>query len=201
EVVWNDAPQRFEAGTPNVAGAIALAAALNTLAAVGLERIAAHERELTARLLRLLDGLDGVRVYGDSDPARAGERLGIVPFAVRGMDHGLAAAILSAEHGIAVRNGSFCAQPYVRALLGGGDVGCGARRDASAGLVRASIGLHTTAEDIDALAGALESISRGRYRGDYELRDGAYRPRGWSPPLDDYLALACPALFPAPALR
>jgi cysteine desulfurase / selenocysteine lyase len=189
-VEWADAPARDEAGTPNVVGAVALAAAVGELERIGLEAIAAHETRLTAYALERLGRIPGVRLYGEQDPARAGERLGVIPFAVQGVDHRLVGAVLSCEYGIAVRCGAFCAHPYVQHLLGpqGGEASCGAEQPA--GLVRASLGLASAAEDIDALAEGLGAIARGAYRGEYALdAEGVYRPRGWRPRLADYFSL------------
>lgn len=173
-VEWADAPAREEAGTPNALGAVALAAALATLDAIGLEAIAAHEADLTARALEGLGRVPGLRIYGDPDPDRADTRLGVIPFALAGQDPHLTAAILSYEHGIAVRSGSFCAQPYVRRLLGA-EAGCGA---GEAGLVRASLGIYTAPYEVELLAEALAAIARGRHA-DYLRGPDGYRPRDW----------------------
>jgi selenocysteine lyase/cysteine desulfurase len=190
-ISWADAPARDEAGTPNVVGAVALAAATRELRKIGLETIAAHEAALTAEALRRLPGVPRLRIYGDTDPERAAERLGVIPFSVDGVDHRLAAAVLSYEYGIAVRTGSFCAQPYVRRLLelAEAEVGCGAS-GAPAGLIRASFGLANNHADIDRLIAALSALASGTYRGTYHLcDDGCYRPQEWSAATSDYFTL------------
>jgi selenocysteine lyase/cysteine desulfurase len=175
DVAWAAAPDRDEAGTPNVVGAVALAAAVDALEALGMDAVARHETALTARALARLARIEGVRLYGETDPARARERLGVLPFTVTGMPHGLVAAILSAEYGIGVRNGCFCAHPYLVHLRGldAGEVAriragiaAGDRRDVP-GMVRASFGLCNRIDEIDALATALERISAGAHRGGY----------------------------------
>jgi cysteine desulfurase / selenocysteine lyase len=195
EVTWADAPARDEAGTPNVVGAVALAAATQELRRIGLARIAAHEAALTAAALERLRHIAGLRLYGDADPARAADRLGVLPFAIDGFDHRLVAAILSYEYGIAVRNGAFCAQPYVRRLLGleAAELTCGPL-DQPAGLVRVSFGLANSSADVDTLAGALADIARGSYRGRYSLdpAEGAYHPAGWRPRFADYFTFDRP---------
>ena len=199
EIAWAPPPDRDEAGSPNVVGAVALAAALETLNAIGMDAVAAHEAELTAYALRGLAGVPGIRIYGDPDPARTGQRLGVIPFALEGIPHILVAAILSAEFGIAVRNGSFCAQPYLRRLLGlsdeqieraRADLRAGDRRS-QPGLVRASFGMYNTTDEVDALVAALVAISRGEYRGQYDQdrATGDFRPRGWQPDLSRYFSL------------
>jgi selenocysteine lyase/cysteine desulfurase len=155
EVIWTDGPAREEAGTPNAVGAVALAAACHTLQTIGLEAIAAHERDLTAYALDQLARVPALWLYGDPDPATADERLGVIPFCIEHTDPHLVAAILSYEYGIAVRSGSFCAQPYVRRLLEVERAGC---EQGEAGLVRLSFGLGTTHADVDALvAGCVPS--------------------------------------------
>src|SRR5262245_17775237 len=94
-VTWADTPARDEAGTPNVVGAVALAAATLELRRIGLARIAAHEAALTAHALEQLQRIPGLLLYGDADPARATERLGVLPFTIESVDHRLVAAILS----------------------------------------------------------------------------------------------------------
>ncbi|MCJ7625238.1 MAG: aminotransferase class V-fold PLP-dependent enzyme, partial [Anaerolineaceae bacterium] len=112
-VGWAELPDREEAGSPNVVGAIAQAKTMLSLNEIGMQAIAEHEAELTAYLLKKLNKLDTVQVYGLSDPGRAHERVGVVPITVEGKSHYLVAAILSAEGGIGVRNGCFCAHPYL----------------------------------------------------------------------------------------
>jgi selenocysteine lyase/cysteine desulfurase len=198
-VTWAAPPDRDEAGSPNVAGAVALAAAVEALESIGMGAIAAHEAELTAHALARLAAIPGLRIYGDAGPERAAGRLGVIPFALDGVSHVLVASILSAEFGIAVRNGTFCAQPYLCRLLGltdadverlRGDLRAGDRRHMP-GLVRASFGLYNTVAEVDALAEALAAIARGEYRGEY-IQDritGDFRPRGWGPELGGYFAL------------
>jgi cysteine desulfurase/selenocysteine lyase len=178
-VDWADGPARDEAGTPNAAGAIALAAACVELERIGLGAIAAHEAELTAYALDRLARVPGLWLYGDPDPATAETRLGVVPFCLDGCDPHLAAAVLSYEAGIAVRSGSFCAQPYVRRLLAREEAGCDAGSD---GLIRASFGLYSSTEDVDALEATLRAIAAGDFDGLYERdpRGGGYRPAGWT---------------------
>ena len=97
EVAWAAAPERDEAGTPNVVGAIALAAAIDALERIGMDAIAAHEATLTAHALRGLATVPGVRIHGDDDPRRAPQRLGVVPFEIAGVTHGRVAARLAAR--------------------------------------------------------------------------------------------------------
>jgi selenocysteine lyase/cysteine desulfurase len=131
----------------------------------------------------------GLRVYGDAAPERAAERLGVVAFAIDGIDPRLIGAILSAEYGIAVRCGAFCAHPYVRRLIDA-DAGCHSQQPG--GLVRASLGLATSAHDVEALGDALDAIARGAHADDYlfDARDGSYHARDWRPNLSAAFSLA-----------
>jgi cysteine desulfurase / selenocysteine lyase len=166
EVAWAAAPERDEAGTPNVVGAIALAAAIDALERTGMDAIAAHEATLTAHALRGLATIPGLRVYGDRDPCGAAQRLGVIPFDIEGVPHDQVAAHLSAEHAIGVRNGCFCAHPYLAHLLQLDDaerravqrrLAADDHRD-SPGLVRISFGAGNTLGDVDALIAALQAI-------------------------------------------
>lgn len=198
DVVWNESRHKEEAGSPNVVGGVALAAAIAALESVGMEAIAAHEEELLAYALPKLAGVPGLTLYGPQDRLR--ERVGVLPFTMADRPHGLVAAVLAAEAGIGVRSGFFCAQPYVKGLLGvrpeqAAQGGCGVSAvfasEAGSGMVRASLGCYSTTEDIDALVEALHRVARGEIAGDYE-RDpvsGAYLPRGFEPSFDDYFPL------------
>jgi cysteine desulfurase / selenocysteine lyase len=129
-------PHKFEAGTPNVEGAVGLAAAIEYLGALGMESVAAHERALTAYAIERMGAVDGVRIYG---PA---ERAGVVSFTLSDIHPHDLATIVDSE-GVAVRAGHHCAQPLMRRL----DV---------AATARASFYIYNTREDVDALVGALE---------------------------------------------
>ncbi|MEU8193100.1 aminotransferase class V-fold PLP-dependent enzyme [Microbispora amethystogenes] len=153
---WSDDPEaRHEAGTPNVLGAVALAAACDALAATGWTPLVREEERLLARLRAGLAAIPGVRelsLWGPDHP-----RVGIVSFVVEGRPAREVAEILSAEHGIGVRDGKFCAHPFVRHLLGGADdEGCA---DGTVSAVRASIGIGTTEEHVDRLITALRDIT------------------------------------------
>ena len=168
EVVWTAPPDREEAGSPNVIGAVALHAAIDTLEAIGWERIAAHEHALVDRLRQGLAAIEGVHLLGPAVDSGI-ETLPVAAFTIEGMHHALVAARLSAEYGIAVRHGCFCAHPYVVRLLGLGDVAVDAYRNEVLsgdhrnvpGAVRASAGLGTSGEEIDTLLAAVADLSGG----------------------------------------
>jgi len=147
-VVWAEAPARFEAGTPNVFGAIALGAACDALAAYGMGVLAVEEQTLGALLRERLAGVPGVRVLAQWAGADV-PRVALASFCARGLDAHEVARRLAEEHAISVRAGAFCAHPLVRHLRG-------ASRGSAAGAVRASLGLGSGIDDVEALASALE---------------------------------------------
>lgn len=200
EVYWADLPDRDEAGSPNVVGAVAMAAAAQVLMEVGMETIAAHERELLVYALERLRALPGLTLYGEADPARAAaEKVGVIPFNLAGISHFKLAAILGYEGGIGVRSGCFCAHPYVVHLLHLGPEEAvtwrqkilhGDKSDMP-GMVRISFGCYNTTDDIDRLIAMLEVIRRGEYQGDYQLvpHTGEYLPVNYTEPLAGYFSL------------
>ena len=158
EVRWfGDAERRHEAGTPNVLGAIALAAACETLTTAGWDALVRREERLLDRLRRGIAALPGVReltLWGEGTP-----RVGIVSFVVDGWNARDAALTLSGSYGIGVRDGRFCAHPFVRHLLSGAGAD-GAGCDAGGTAVRASFGLGTDDEHVDRLLKALAELTR-----------------------------------------
>ncbi|WP_280329641.1 aminotransferase class V-fold PLP-dependent enzyme [Nocardia wallacei] len=158
---WAQAPQRHEGGSPNVLGAAALAAACDTLAELDDDVVGEHERHLTERLRAGLETVAGVRllrIWSDST-----DGVGIVAFTVDGYEPGHVAAYLSAEHGIGVRDGRFCAHPLLARL--GVD-----------GALRASIGLGTCAEDVDRLVDAVTTLVHEGSAWDYSRGEGQWNP-------------------------
>jgi cysteine desulfurase/selenocysteine lyase len=199
DVRWASPPDRDEAGSPNVVGAVALAQAILSLQGIGMDALARHEAELTAHALRRLNEIEGVQIYGLKDPERASERVGVIPFNVRGVDHYKVAAVLSFEGAIAVRNGCFCAHPYIlRLLTVSGEEALQHQRDILAGtrvglpgLVRISFGCYNTVEEVDHAAEILGRIAAGDVQGDYEQdpASGAYWPKGYRPDYEQYFVI------------
>jgi selenocysteine lyase/cysteine desulfurase len=174
-VEWAQLPEKEEAGSPNVVGAVSMAQAMLCLQHLDMEKLVEHETELTAYLLEQMATIDGVRVYGITDPERAEEKVGVVSFSVDGMSHYLVAAILSCEGGIGVRNGCFCAHPYLLNLIGVApeeahayqeDIRKGIKAQ-TPGLVRASFGCYNDKAEIDWFIKMLQRIVRGDYEGEY----------------------------------
>jgi cysteine desulfurase/selenocysteine lyase len=199
DVRWAGPPDRDEAGSPNVPGAVALAQAVVSLQEMGMEALARHEAELTAHALRRLQAIDGVEIYGLADPKRAHERVGVIPFNVRGVDHYKVAAALSFEGGIGVRNGCFCAHPYIlrllkvpagEALRHQQDIVDGTRVGLP-GLVRISFGCYNTLEEVDHTVDLVARIAAGDIEGEYDQDpvSGAYWPRDYEPDYEHYFGL------------
>ncbi len=199
EVHWAGMPDRDEAGSPNVVGAVAMAVAAKTLMEIGMDNVAAHEEELIGYGLERLGQVSGIQIYGQSDPAKADEKVGAIPFNLKGVSHFLVAAILGYEGGIGVRSGCFCAHPYVVHLLQMNETTAGSWRDQMLqgdksnmpGMVRASFGCYNNIEDVERLVEMLERISRGDYRGKYQLikSTGEYIPAGYEDLLEEYFLL------------
>ena len=130
---WNVLPHKFEAGTPNAANAVGLAAAVDYLDGIGMDEVIAHERSLMSRAQERLSAIDGVRIYGPS-PA---QRSGVVSFTMSDLHPHDLATVLDGE-GVCIRAGHHCAQPLMRRL----DVPATAR---------ASFYVYNDERDIDAL--------------------------------------------------
>ena len=138
---WNDLPWRFEPGTPPVAEAIGLAAAIEYLEKLGMHQVSEHERALTRDALDALSAIPDVTVYGPRDPEIKGA---VVAFNVADLHPHDAAALLDAE-GIAVRAGHHCAQPLMRHL-------------GIVGTVRASFSVYTAPDEVARLARAVSGL-------------------------------------------
>ncbi len=137
ETTYNDLPYKFEAGTPNVAGAVGLSAAIDYLEEVGMKNISAHEERLTKHCIQKLEEIKGLTLLG-----RPKNRIGVVPFAMKGIHSHDVASIVN-EDGVAIRSGHHCAMPLL-ARLGISDA------------CRASFYLYNTQAEIDALAESLK---------------------------------------------
>lgn len=141
QTTYEQLPYKFEAGTPDYVGSNALAVALDYVSSLGMEHIAAHERELTAYAMERLGAIPGLRVYG-----QAREKDAVVAFNIEGIHH-LDMGTLLDRLGIAVRTGHHCAQPLME-------------RYGVEGMVRASFGLYNTLQEIDTLAEGIERIRK-----------------------------------------
>ncbi|MBI4608206.1 MAG: cysteine desulfurase [Candidatus Rokubacteria bacterium] len=138
---WNDLPWRFEPGTPPIAGAVGLGVAIEYLSKLGMERVLAHEQELTRLCLDRLEGLAEVARYGPRNPETRGA---VVAFNVRGLHPHDGAALLD-QDGIAVRAGHHCAMPLMRRL-------------GVVGTLRASFSVFNTPEEVEFLARSVSAL-------------------------------------------
>ena len=138
ESTWNELPWKFEAGTSMIAEGVGLGTAVDYLAAIGMDRVRAHERELTRYALERLAELDGVRVIGPPD---ADGRGGVISFEVRGVHPHDVAELLNREN-VCIRAGHHCAMPLMRRL-------------GVPATARASFGPYTSRADVDALVASL----------------------------------------------
>ena len=138
---WNEIPFKFEAGTPDIAGIVALGAAIDYVEGLGLEAIATHEAEMLGYATRALNQLPGLRLIGT-----AAEKCSVLTFAMEGVHPQDIGALLDLD-GIAIRTGHHCAMPLHERL-------------GLAASARASIGLYTNHEDIDAFVASLRRAAR-----------------------------------------
>ncbi|MFF4288627.1 aminotransferase class V-fold PLP-dependent enzyme [Streptomyces sp. NPDC001739] len=181
DVEWHTTAARHEAGSPNVIGAYAIASACKALTEAGFDTLVAREQELIARVRAGLAEVPEVRVlslFGDDAP-----RVGVLSFVVDGWNSSHFAAALSAEYGIGVRDGLFCAHPLVRTLLGTDpqDLGeCGAP-DAAPGerslnAIRVSFGAGTPDEHVDRFLHAVKELVSDGARWNYRTENGRCVP-------------------------
>ena len=165
-VVWSDPPSKDEAGTPNLMGVIALSAAIKTLSTIGMKNIDKHERALAKQLIQGLKRIDCVNVYCAGDENQ--ERVGIVPFNMKGVYHERLAEILAGEAGIAVRSGCFCAHPYVAKLMKLTSQRMNSvienPKEPKPGMVRVSFGIYNNHREVDRFLQVLQEIAKDRRR-------------------------------------
>ncbi|MEV6396387.1 aminotransferase class V-fold PLP-dependent enzyme [Streptomyces sp. NPDC051907] len=181
DVEWHTTAARHEAGSPNVIGAYSIASACKALTEAGFEALVAREQELVAKVRAGLAEVPEVKVlslFGDDAP-----RVGVISFVVEGWNSSHFAAALSAEYGIGVRDGLFCAHPLVRTLLGSApqDPGeCGAPEaepgERSLNAIRVSFGAGTPDEHVERFVGAVAELVRDGARWTYHTQDGRCVP-------------------------
>ena len=140
---WAKVPHKFEAGTPNVGGAVGIGAAIDYIESLGHDAIAAHERSLVDYGLDMLPSIEGLRLFGPRNPD---ERIAVFSFAVEGIHPHDLATILDAE-GIAIRAGHHCTQPLMRRLC-------------VPATARASCWIYTTTDDLDRLADGIRNAQK-----------------------------------------
>lgn len=165
-VVKSKFPDREEAGTPNILGAIILGASIEILDRIGMDYILKKDLAMTNELMAKMIGIPDMVIYGDTDTVTC-PRAASISFNIVNMDHGLVAAILNDYYNIAVRNECFCAHPYVEKMLeqthanqikGIKNLDNPWHIEPWMGMVRVSLGLYNTREDLDYFANALNDI-------------------------------------------
>jgi cysteine desulfurase/selenocysteine lyase len=138
---WNVLPYKFEAGTPNIAGALGLGTAVDYLSAIGIDRVTAHEEDLLAYATRTLSAIPELTIIGT-----APEKIGVLSFVLEGVHPHDVGTVLDQE-GIAIRTGHHCAQPVMEFF-------------GIPATARASLALYNTREEIDALADGIRKVLR-----------------------------------------
>lgn len=160
-VMWEDPPEKEEAGTPNLMGVIALVASIKTLKKIGMNNIENYETTILKYAVSKLKNIPDIELYCNPDNCSA--KVGIIPFNIKGIHHSIVAQILSAEAGIAVRNGCFCAQPYIQKLLSVSkdEIKSYIKNNNAPrqGMVRLSFGLYNDCREIDVLINMLTKIA------------------------------------------
>lgn len=160
KIDWNDPPDKDEAGTPNLIGIISLIAAIKTFNSIGIKNVSDYEKKLYLYTYSKLKTIPNLTIYSKYDNSCS---VGIIPFNMEGISHEILSQILSCEAGIAVRSGFFCAHPYCQRLLSLKEKDMDyyfENKDAPLpGLVRVSLGIYNTFEEIDILVNTLKDIS------------------------------------------
>ncbi|MEV6553723.1 aminotransferase class V-fold PLP-dependent enzyme [Streptomyces sp. NPDC051597] len=181
DVEWHTTAARHEAGSPNVIGVYAIASACKALTEAGFDALVERERHLIAKVREGLAAVPQVRVlslFGDDAP-----RVGVISFVVDGWNSSHFAAALSAEYGIGVRDGLFCAHPLVRTLLGGepqeqGECGApeGEPGERSLNAIRVSFGAGTPDEHVERFVGAVRELVGEGAKWAYRVEGGRCVP-------------------------
>ncbi|MBI4243335.1 MAG: aminotransferase class V-fold PLP-dependent enzyme [Planctomycetes bacterium] len=197
-IVWEQPPEKEEAGSPNVIGAVSLARSISVLEKLGMDNIAECERQLTTYAFKKMEQIPNLVFYGKKMSSDI-NRLGVIPFNIHGLDDFLTAAILAYEGGIGVRAGCFCAHPYVKFLLKVPQAQIEefeeqvirGNRSNLPGAVRISFGLYNTIDEIDYLCERLQRISRGEYSDSYVLdnESGMYHPKDFLANFDEFFRI------------
>lgn len=195
-VYYTSPPEKEEAGTPNVVGAIALATAIKVINEIGMDKIKEHEANLTEYFIDKLIQFPNIKIYSNTNKSLIPNMAGVISFNINDIHHSFLASLLANEGGIGVRNGCFCAHPYVHRLLNLSprdisriqqDLIFGRLRNVP-GLVRVSFGMYNTIEEIDVFIEILKYIikKRDNLYNEYEYISltGEYRPKNF--PKDVY---------------
>ena len=193
-------PDREEAGTPNIVGAVTLGAAIDILGKIGMENVLKDDTKITNYCVKEMVNIPEVVIYGSTHPSA---RAGTISFNIKELNHGLVAAILNDYFNIAVRNECFCAHPYVEKML---ELTHKSQiKEAKAkqidnwsiepwmGMVRVSFGLYNTISDIDNFIHALKDIiiKQNEYSSKYKINSkGDYEHNSFNFSCQDYFSLS-----------
>lgn len=203
KVRWTGLPDKEEAGSPNVVGAVALAETIKLLKKYDMAKIEEYEKEITGYALKRLKEIEGITLFGEDNPCNIDNRVGVIAFNLDNLPHSLVAAALAWEGGIAVRNGCFCAHPYIIRLLGLSSyqvarlekrIKAGDRGNLP-GMVRISIAAYNNIRDIDRAVETLllikEMAKTGELHRKYILsrNDGTYYPADVKMKLDKFYSI------------
>ncbi|MCL2235489.1 MAG: aminotransferase class V-fold PLP-dependent enzyme [Defluviitaleaceae bacterium] len=150
KATYTKAPELYEAGSPNFPSVVGMLKSMEILTEMGFDHIEQHQQKLFRQALLGLSAIPNVTLYGDDEA----NRIGIIPFSVGGITPEAAAERLAVEHNIALRYAAFCAHPYVRRLTRTNHK----KGVVPEGLLRASIGINNTSEDINALISAVRHL-------------------------------------------
>ena len=195
-------PDRVEAGTPNILGAITLGASIHILETIGMDIILKEDLKIIQYALNKLKKIKDIYIYGDTDTT-ACPRAGTIAFNIFDMDHGLVASILNDYFNIAVRNECFCAHPYVEQMLHvthkkqlnkckSKDNHLVWKTEPWMGMVRVSFGIYNNIKDVDKLIDALLAITKQKkkFKNNYRInKDGDYKHKSFHFSSTDFFSL------------
>ena len=195
-------PDREEAGTPNILGAITLGASVHILDTIGMENILEEDENLIQYTMDELTKYKEIHIYGDTDIKNC-PRAGTISFNINGMDHGLVAAILNDYFNIAVRNECFCAHPYVQEMLSAThkkelddcefkDNNLSWKMEPWMGMVRISFGIYNNKRDVDILISSIDQIikNKKKYQEQYCIDNNSdYKHINFKFSSDDFFSL------------
>ena len=195
-------PDREEAGTPNILGAITLGSSIHVLDTIGMNNILDEDKNLIQYTMNKLTKFKEVHIYGDTNITTC-PRAGTISFNIKNMDHGLVAAILNDYFNIAVRNECFCAHPYVQEMLSAThkqeldncesiNSNLSWKMEPWMGMVRISFGIYNKKKDVDFLVSSIEKIIKNKayYKKQYKTdNNGDYKHLNFEFSSDDFFSL------------
>ena len=160
--IWLETPEKNEAGSPNFFGAVALVESIKELMKIGYNEIEQHEKVILEKMIEGMKSIPNIISYGDVE--NYDDRLGIAVFNIKGMDNYEVARVLAKFRAIAVRQGAFCAHPYIKRLLHLSDEEAVEyltnKKSKMPGMVRASFGIYNSIEEVNIFLNTIEWISK-----------------------------------------